>query len=222
MQSRKFVEGVIANHALFRDVAPADVVSLARQAIALDARRGDLVARCGEPVPGLFIAGFGLAKLALGQPPHDRVLRLVGAGQAFGAAPALLGRALPYQVVALRDSKFAVVPGPALLALLERNATFARTLAAALAERSIELVAELDAASLKDGAQRLAAYLRGLAGAERVVRLPVSKTLIAARLGIQKATLSRLLGRFAAQGLIEVAGRDITLLDRERLDRLAG
>jgi CRP-like cAMP-binding protein len=75
--------------------------------------------------------------------------------------------------------------------------------------------------------QRLAAYLDsiaepGAAPGAWVARLPVSKTLVAARLDMKKETLSRLLHELAERGTISVSRRVITILDRERLASLAG
>lgn len=219
--TQRFIEGVVANHPLFRDAAAGDRAGVARQSFALAARRGDLLARRGDRVPGIFIVGYGLAKVSLGR-RSDRVLRLVGPGQCFGAAAAVLERGSPYDAIALRDSKVAVVPSAAVLQLLERDARFARAFATLLAERSLELLAEVESASLRDAAQRLAHYLLDLArNGEPGVRLPMSKTLLAARLGMKKETLSRVLGRFADEGLIQVSREHITLLRRERLAALA-
>jgi CRP/FNR family transcriptional regulator len=49
------------------------------------------------------------------------------------------------------------------------------------------------------------------------VRLPVSKTLVAARLGVRKETLSRLLRELAGRGLISVTQREVKILDRRGL-----
>jgi CRP-like cAMP-binding protein len=70
--------------------------------------------------------------------------------------------------------------------------------------------------------QRLAVYLDSIAEPAEapgtwVARLPVSKTLVAARLDIKKETLSRLLRQLAARGLISVARREIRILDRAAL-----
>jgi CRP-like cAMP-binding protein len=221
LRTQRFIAGVVGNHPLFREAQVGDLAALAQQSFAVAVRRGDLLARQGDRVPGIFIVGYGLAKVALGR-RKDRVLRLVGPGQCFGAAAAVLGRASPYDAIALRDSKLAVVPAAAVLQLLERDARFGRMLATLLAERSLELLAEVESSSLQDGAQRLAAYLVSLAvDGARAVRLPVSKTLVAARLGMKKETLSRLLARLAAAGLIEVRNQEVALLDRGRLAALA-
>ena len=58
------------------------------------------------------------------------------------------------------------------------------------------------------------------AGAGRV-ELPVSKTVVAAQLGMKKETLSRLLRQLALDGVIEVARREISILDRAGLKRVA-
>jgi len=54
-----------------------------------------------------------------------------------------------------------------------------------------------------------------------VVRLPATKTVIAARLGVTKETFSRLLRELGAMGLIQVRKREITLLDASRLGEVA-
>jgi CRP-like cAMP-binding protein len=112
-----------------------------------------------------------------------------------------------------------VVPSLAVRALLEHDAPFARGLIEALAMRELELCAEIHAASFQSGAQRLASYIEGLAGGSgaSIVRLPCSKTLIAARLGMKKETLSRLLKRFAGSGIIGVSRAEIAILDPVRL-----
>ena len=54
-----------------------------------------------------------------------------------------------------------------------------------------------------------------------VARLAMSKTLLAARLGIKKETLSRLLRELADEGIVGVSGREIAVRDREALRRIA-
>jgi CRP-like cAMP-binding protein len=146
------------------------------------------------------------------------VLRLVGPGEAFGEPTAVLGKPCLYDAVALSDAELVVVPTAVILSLVERDRRFARFMVHALAARSYTVLSEFEAATTQRSAQRLAGYLESLRKrGERSIQLPVSKTLVAALLGMKKETLSRLLRQFAAEGIIGVARREISILDDTKL-----
>lgn len=197
--------------------------ALAREARTLNARRGEVIARRGSVLPGVLFLAAGMVKLSLRTGDgEERILRIVDAGQAFGETTAMLGRRCVYDATALSDAHVVSVAADAIFALLSRDARFARRLVLALAERSFALLTELEAATTQRGAQRLAGYLESLparktADGARTVNLPVSKTVVAARLGMKKETLSRLLHQFVADGTIGMRRREIAILDSRKL-----
>lgn len=222
LHEKRFIEGVLGNLRLFAEAMPSQVAALALHSWAVPARRGDLLARRAERLPGLFIVAYGLAKLTMrGRENGEHVLRLVGPGQTFGEATALLGRASRYDALALTDTKAVVIPSPSLVALMDADARFGRAFAHLLAERKLEMQGEVEAATLHRGEQRLAGYLASLAAGAQRAELPVSKTLVAAQLGMKKETLSRLLRQLAAERVINMARREILILDAAALDRMA-
>jgi len=78
--------------------------------------------------------------------------------------------------------------------------------------------------SLKEVPARLASYLIYLAGEQEdagVVSLTISKGQLASLLGTIPETLSRIFAKMTDQGLIEVKGRTIGLLDAEGLRDLS-
>lgn len=220
------VQGLVPRLRIFREVAPPNLAPVIRQSWVLAARRGTTLVQRGVQVPGVFGLAYGSVKLSLrGQDAEERVLRLVSAGQTFGEAESLLGHAGRSEAIALVDSRLVVIPAAAIFGLMERDPRFARALSVALAERALELTGEVESA-MQRGAQRLACYLAALPEAgdgngHSMVRLPVSKTLVAARLGMKKETLSRLLRQLAAERVIEVARREIAILDAAALGRIA-
>jgi CRP-like cAMP-binding protein len=223
----RLLEGVIANMAMFRDVAPNERAQIASQARSRPLRRGEIACRLGEPMPAMLVVAYGLLKLALPRAAgEERVVRFVGANESFGEAPALLDRPAPFDATALSDSLLVVIPRLPVLRLLEQHPVVARKLVANLAESYLALLSELQALAQRNGVQRLASYLVSLAaphqGADGAsVCLPASKTTVAARLSVQKETLSRMLRDLSERGCIRVEGRMITILDRERLAGLA-
>jgi CRP-like cAMP-binding protein len=222
----RLVEGVISRLPLLHSASPAQRAALARQCSTLPAWRGDILARRGEPLPGVFALAYGSVKLSLRNAENEeRVLRLVSAGQSFGEATALLALPCQFEALALAESKLVVLPPAVLLGLVERDPRIARGIITTVAEGTVQLLSEMESATLRRGSQRLAAYLDSLAGpaipGPRTVQLPASKTLIAARLGIAQETLSRLLRRLADDGMIAVSRREITILDGAGLAKRA-
>ena len=227
-RDQRLIEGVVANLDLFRGASPSQLAAVSSQCwTLLVCRFGAAMERDARPL-GLFAVAYGTVKLVLRGPNGvQRVLRLVSAGQTFGEAAALLGQRNLYEALAIAESKLVVIPPSALYKLIDRDPRFARSLLLALAERKRELLAEIESVTYRRGAERLAHYLDSLAAqldreGACSVRLPASKTLIAARLGMKKETLSRLLGGLAREGLIVIAGREIAILDRDRIAALGG
>lgn len=225
---RRLLERVISALSVFRSVSRADIAELAAHSRALEARRGETIARRGERTPGVIALVSGSAKVALRRTNgEEKVLRLLGPGEACGLAAAALDQPCPADVVALAPSTIAVVPPLPLQRLLRSDAGFAQAMSRALAERLLELVAELESSVQRSGLQRLACFLDSLAEpavpeGRWTVRLPATKTTIASRLGVKKETLSRMLRALAERRLIEVSGPEVAILDRAGLARLAG
>jgi len=223
----QFIEGVVSNLPLFRDVGRSHVALVASYARIEHYRRGALIARQGERLPGVIGVAYGLVKLVLPRRNgEEKVLRFLGANESFGEAVALLDRSCSLDVVTLADTMLVVIPVRPLQQLQERDVTFANNLVRSLAEGQVRLLREIDARIGCSSAKRLAAYLESLAEPEAgsdacAVQLPVTKTALAARLGITKETMSRLLRDLKEQGLISVMGGSITILDRGRLAAIA-
>ena len=218
----RLAAGVIAKLPLFQEVSRPHVAELVRHARTLYFARGQTAARHGELVPGLLAVAYGMVKLALrGGSGAERVLRLVGPGQTFGEVVLFLQRPLPIDAVAVVDTQLVLVPAAPLLALMDSDPHFARSMVASLCQRMHALVCDFEATTMHGAAERLAAYLESLAESPQAasVTLPAAKNLIAARLGMTKETFSRALRELAQSGLISVAGRNVALLDRARLAR---
>lgn len=223
----RLIEGVLANLPLFRNVAPPSVASVASHSRILHVRRGTAICERGAQLPGSLVMVYGAAKISLQRGNgEEKVVRFLFKGESFGEAAALHDRPCPVGIVALEDSMLVVVPPLPLLALIEQDARFARNLVRMLSEKFLGLLAELESGLTHSALERLAGFLESLeepcsdSGAW-IVRLPVSKTAAASRLGITKETMSRLLAELANRKLISITRREISIRDRAGLKKLA-
>ena len=136
----RLVEGVIASLPLFRDVGRSHVALVASHARIEYCRRGALIARQGERLPGVIAIAYGLAKLVLPRRKGDeKVLRFIGANESFGEPAAVLDCPSPVDAVAMADTMLAVIPAPPVRQLQERDIVFANNMIRVLAEGRMRL-----------------------------------------------------------------------------------
>ena len=95
---------------------------------------------------------------------------------------------------------------------------------AGLSRRMHGLICDVEAYSLRSGTQRVIGYL--LEGNAREggdqCNLQVSKTVIASRLNLTPEHFSRILHDLSENGMISVSGRNVRILDIERLRTYEG
>lgn len=209
---------------MFRHMSAATLAALGRQSRTLQVPRGGIIARRSERAPGLMAVVYGLATLSLKSGKRENILRLLGPGDTFAEAALFLDKPMPVDATALIDTLVVVVPAAPLLALIESDGAFALGMLESMSQRLLELVTDFEATTQHCAIMRVAAYLESLAapGIEPVrTSLPASKTVVAARLGVTKETLSRLLRQLGDQSIIRLVRRDIILLDRSRLSAVA-
>lgn len=218
----------LARITLFAGLERGQLTWLARIASAVQANRGETIFTQGQPAEGFYGIQSGRVKLYRTAPDgRQQILHFFGAGDVFGEAAVFSGSAYPANASAIAPTRLVHIPKAPFVQALSRDPQLALNMLATLARylhRFANLIEEL---SLRDVSVRLARFLldeaersgRRVAGGLRV-DLPTTKTELAARLGTVSETLSRTLGKFRDQGLIEVKGRAITILDHGALEAL--
>ncbi len=222
-RKRLDVRGTLANLPLFQKLDEDEFSRVAQATRIVRAGRGEMLFSKGDMPAGFYVVVYGQVKLALSTSHGvEKVLQIFGPGQSFGEAVMFLERPYPVHAECLADSLLLVVPRQAVFEAIETDPGFARRILGGLSVRLHQLVSDVEAYSMRSAAQRLVGYLLhlhgGTAEAEIAqVSLPTSKHIVASRLNLTPETLSRVLHMLAADQLITVEGRDVTIRDIERL-----
>jgi len=176
----------------------------------------------GEPCRGFYIVESGAVKLYKeSADAKEHVLHIAMPGDCFGEAALFLGMGYPASAAAVRDSELILLRKDEFLQLLMERPEVSFRLMASMATWAHRLVSSIEALTLKDASSRFAAYLLAEARAGDVVELGMPKQVLASHLGMTGETLSRLLARFEADGLIAARGRRIQLRSVEGLEEVA-
>jgi len=214
-------EVFLAGVPLFKALDASTLARLAAATTRHTLARGHTLFRKGDPAAGMYVVVYGEIKLIATTPARGRRLAgIVGPGQSFGEPVMFLERPAVVDAQAASDALLLHLPKQAVFDEIERNPKFARRMIAGLSQRIESLVRELDRQALGSGRERLIAYLlrhgRSAAG-PFVVRLPVAKVELASQLNLTAEHFSRILHELAQAGLVGIAGRQITVPSRERL-----
>lgn len=214
------VQEFLSKIPMFQQLSDDELDELAAATTQIHAPRGTVLFKQGDPCLGFHTIMYGQVKLMLRSAAGDeKVVRLIRPGGSFGEA--LMFMEKPYIVTAqtLEDTLLLHVGKDALFGAMDRRPEFARKMIASLSQRLYALMADVEAYSMRSGAQRVIGYfLKGDAPEPaHQIRLSTSKAVIASRLNLTPEHFSRILRELSDQKLIQVKGRDITILDMDRL-----
>lgn len=219
------IRKTLADVPIFGGLEPDQMNRIVSIAVAREFARGETIFWEGDPGDGFYVGMSGQVKIFKVSPEgREKILHIFGPGEPFGEVPVFSGRSFPANAEALVKSRLLFFPRAAFVDLITRNPAIALNLLAVLSMRLRQFTVQIENLSLKEVPERLAGYLIFLAGEQEAadtVTLEISKGQLASLLGTIPETLSRIFNKMSADGLIEVDGRTIHLLDRDRLEFIA-
>jgi CRP-like cAMP-binding protein len=153
---------------------------------------------------------------------REQVVRIVGPGEALGGIGVLAGGLNQATAQALEPTSVWIVRRDPLLRLMEEHLPLARAITQNLARRVMHLMSLVEDLSLRPVIARLARLLVEQSSGDVLIRRSWStQAEIAAQLGTVPEVLNRALRFLTEEGLIQVERRQITIVDREGLEKKA-
>ncbi len=229
MNSRLKIESFLGTVAAFKELAPEELVRIARHTRTVDAARGQILFHRGDEASGIYLVVYGQVKLAFISPRGDeRIVDVVHAGQSFGEAVVFTEARHIVTAQALVPSLLLYIPRDVVFEEIDRDPRFARRMIAGLARRLHHMMGDMEAQSMHSGTQRLIGFLLrdceqdATVDGELRVTLPQTKGVVASRLNLTRERFSRILHDLTREGLIAVQGRTVRVRDPERLRAYEG
>jgi len=210
---------------LFDDFGADELSAVAAGTTELHLARGKCVFRRGDACHGFYTVVYGQVKLGfLSAQGNEKIVEIIGPGHSFGEALMFMGRPYILDAHTLTDTLLLHISSAVVFDELERSPVFARRMLAGMSRRLHNLISDVESYSLRSGSQRIVGYLLQQSPARDGARvmLATSKKLIASRLNLTPEYFSRVLHELVARGMIALNGREVTILDFERLRAFEG
>ncbi|KIL98428.1 cAMP-binding protein [Paramagnetospirillum magnetotacticum MS-1] len=206
----------LARLPLFSDLSPAILAEITTDSAVIRYARNDIIFRQGDAADALRVVLDGQVGLTgTVADGGETMVEILKSGEMFIAAAVLTEKPFLMSAVALQPSRILTLPGERFRRNVREKSDLAYIMLTSLSRHFRTLVREVKDLKLKSAAQRLALYLIGLTARREgstIVRLPHSKSVIAARVGVRPETLSRAFGHLKSQGVV-VDGNAVSIAD---------
>ena len=221
----KGIVDIIAGIPLFNGLPENQLLAIKQIAVEKKVNKGEAIFSEGDEGKGFFVVLEGRMKIyKVSAEGKEQILHIFGPGKPFGEVPVFAGQKFPANAQAISKGRLLFFPRAAFVQLITENPSLSLNMLAIMSSKLREFTIQIENLSLKEIPARLASYLIYLADeqqSDELVTLMISKGQLASILGTIPETLSRIFAKLSSQGLINVQGPKITLLDREGLEDLA-
>jgi CRP-like cAMP-binding protein len=218
---------LLANSALFADLAPKALDFLAERANQLDLERGHTLFHQGDEGDTLYVVASGLVKVWVSSGEGgEMVLATLRTPDAFGELSAVDGRPRSASATTLEPTTVLALDRATLLDAVHRHPGVADGMLRALGGLARRITEQTSDLVFLDLAGRLAKTLATLAdrdgrveGDAVVLALPLTQTELAEMVGGSRQSVNQSLKMFQNRGFLELRGRDVVINDLDALRR---
>ena len=211
---------------LFSGLIGSEMEFIARRVTTRKYTPGQIVFSEGDLCTGLFVVASGQIRIfKTSANGREQVLSIDGPGSSVAELPVFDGGAYPASAAAVDESEIVFVSRQDFRSFCLEHPEVALKVLQVVGGRLRRLVGIIEELSFTTVRQRLISWLLRQASAEgrptpRGVTFPLnaSHQELAAQIGTVRELVSRNLARLLAQGLIEMGGHSITIVNREALE----
>jgi len=185
---------------------------------------GQLLFSQGDAAERFFLVLEGQVRLyRLSPDGGEKVIEIVAPGQTFAEALMFLNAPrYPVCSAALCPTELIGIDSRDFACMLRDSVDTCFVLLGDLSQRLRALIGEIDNLTLHTATSRVAGYLlMKLPEGCRALELDVRKGVLASRLSVKPETFSRVEKNLVDQGIIEVHGSHVTILDQTALEEIA-
>lgn len=204
---------------LFTTLTDGQLKALSECATSRQCNSGELLFSEGEPCQGFFVIASGRIRIFKVSPGgREQVLAIEGPGNSVAELPVFDGGTYPASAAAIEPTELLFISVKEFHALCLEHPEVALKVLRVVGKRLRRLVAIIEELSFTTVRTRLISWILRQADTHGpTFPLAANQQELAAQIGTVRELVSRNLSRLQAQGMIRLAGRDLTVADPEAL-----
>ena len=190
-------------------------------------KKGEPIFEEGEITKGVFCVKEGICKLSkLSANGKDQIVKLVKSGELLGQRSMISDEPANLSAVALEDMEVCFIPKSEIMGFFNQNNQFSmnvmKTICGDLKEADDHMVS-MAQKNVKERLAETLLYLEDTFGKNQdsSLHIQLSREELAGMIGTATESCIRLLSELNKIGILDLTGKKITILDRNKLKRMA-
>ena len=190
-------------------------------------RKGETIFNEGENINGVFCVKDGVCKMTkLSTNGRDQIVHLVKKGELLGQRSMISDEPANLTAIALEDMEVCFIPKSDILGFFNDNSRFSMNVMKSICGDLKEADNVMVNMAQKTVKERLAFTLLYIAdnfgtNDDNTLKLQLSRDELASMIGTATESCIRLLSEFSKSEIIALTGKKISILDRNKLQRLS-
>ena len=226
MENTPIIKDELHQIALFEALDDEQLASILKSSKVISLAAKKSLFEKGSPATHFYLLKSGQIKLfCLSAEGDEKVIEIINPSQTFAEAIMFMPKHIyPVSAEGIKNSEVYSFDMKQFREILENSKETCFRLLGTMGRQLHSKINDIDNLTLHNATYRLVVYLLEQlpegALALSSIHLGATKSIIASRLSIKPETFSRILLRMSKQGLIEVHGNDISLIDVDGLRNL--
>lgn len=204
-----------------------ELLRMAECKSSYEVKKGDPLFEEGEMLNGIYCVKDGVAKMSkLSANGKDQIVKLVKKGELLGQRSLISEEAANLSAVAIEDMQVCFIPKAEVLKFFNENNQFSLNMMKSVCSDLREADDHMVDMAQKTVKQRLAHTLLHLEkdfgnNEDGSLKIQLSREEIAGMIGTATESCIRLLSEFNKEGLIELSGKKIILVNKNMLQKMS-
>lgn len=203
-----------------------ELLKMSECKVSYTIKKGEPIFEEGESTNGIYCVKDGVCKLSkLSANGKDQIVKLVKPGELLGQRSMISDEPANLSAVALEDMQVCFIPKSEIMQFFNDNNQFSMSVMKSICGDLKEADDHMVSLAQKNVKERLAEtllYLEDNFGKNEdgTLHIQLSREELAGMIGTATESCIRLLSEFNKSGLIELVGKKIAILDRNKLKRI--
>ncbi|WP_421902035.1 Crp/Fnr family transcriptional regulator [Maridesulfovibrio sp.] len=217
--NRKDIEQEISELTLFAKLKKEQLERLSSHAVINEIPKKSVFFSEDKTSKGLHVLLSGKVKLfKISDEGKEQTIFVFGPGEPFCLCSVFSDGVLPANMSALEDSRVLFINTDEYEKLVQEDPTILMQMMRVMSRRLKDAMEMIDSLSLKQVPSRLAAYFLSREK-DGLVSMDISYRELSKIIGITPEALSRTIKKMSANGLINVDGTEVRIINHEELSR---